>query len=109
MARILEIRTYTLKPGMGDEFQKLVHDISIPMVRRAGIDVVRFGASLHSTDGYFLIRSFDSLEDHRRQEDAFYTSDEWLHGPRAAIMACIDSYSDLVIELDTAVVDALRN
>ena len=58
---LLEIRTYRLKPGTTDGFHRVVVEQSIPLLERAGIDVVRFGPSEQSEDGheeYVLIRVF---------------------------------------------------
>src|SRR5262249_57514330 len=57
---------------------------------------------------YSLIRAFPSLEDRQRAEDAFYGSDEWKNGPRAAVLAAIESYTTVVIQTDEATIRALR-
>lgn len=106
--RFVEIRSYRLKPGTTAEFDRLVTEASAPMLRRQGIDVVAFGRSLRDEDAYYLIRAFPSLEDLERSEAAFYGSDEWRVGPRDAILACIDSYTSIVIEMEDATVDGLR-
>ena len=67
-----------------------------------------YGPSLHDANSYFLIRSFDSIEARQRSEDAFYGSDEWIKGPRQAILACIESYTTVVLPLDRATLDGLR-
>jgi len=54
------------------------------------------------------MRSFASLDDRQQTEDAFYGSDEWRQGPREAILACIESYMDTVIEVDETVIQGLR-
>ncbi len=78
------------------------------MLRRHGIDAVSFGPSLGDRDAYYLMRAYASLEDLERSDAAFYGSDEWRVGPREAILACIDSYASIVIEMDGATVDGLR-
>jgi hypothetical protein len=55
-----------------------------------------------------LIRAFPSLEAHRRQEDAFYSSDAWLEGPRDRVLAPIESYHTIVLEAADAAVAGLR-
>jgi hypothetical protein len=69
---------------------------------------VAYGASPHDEDAYYLIRSYPSLEERHASEDAFYGSDEWRQGPREAILACIDVYTDTLLEVDEAVVAGLR-
>lgn len=48
---ILEIRTYRLKPGTGDEFVRVMREESVPLLEKAGIRVVDCGASLVSEAG----------------------------------------------------------
>jgi hypothetical protein len=106
--RFVEIRSYELKAGNAAEFNRLVTDMSIPMLRSHGIDVVTFGASLHDEDAYYLMRAYATLEELEHSEAAFYDSEEWRLGPREAILACIDRYASIVIELDGVTVDGLR-
>jgi len=106
--RVLEIRTYTLKPGTRDHFHQLVVHDSLPMLARWKVDVVAFGPSLHDKDSYFLMRSFPSVEERDRVEDRFYGSDEWRKGPREAILADIKEYTTVVLPVDTATLEGLR-
>jgi NIPSNAP len=107
-ARILEIRSYNLKPGMHERFRQLFESQASPMLERAGIDVVAFGPSLHEENSWFLMRSFPSIGDRRAREEAFYGSREWREGPRAAVLDCIESYTTVVMELDSTTIEDLR-
>lgn len=107
----MEIRTYRLIPGTRAEFVRVMTEESLPLLAKHGIDVVACGASLVDEDGAeeaFLIRSFPSLEAHREQEEAFYSSQEWREGPREAIVSRIESYHTIVLETSGAAVHALR-
>jgi hypothetical protein len=106
--RTVEIRSYNLKPGTRDRFHQLVESHALPLLRRARIDVVSYGPSLHDADTYYLMRSFASVDDRQRTEDAFYGSAEWRKGPREAILACIENYTTVVVELDAATLDGFR-
>ena len=78
------------------------------MLKRWNVDVVAFGPSLHDEDSYYLIRRYDSLAQREASEDAFYGSYEWRQGPREAIIALIESYTEIVLELDEVIVRGLR-
>lgn len=104
----VEIRGYNLKAGTRDEFHRLFADVALPMLRRFDTDVVNAGPSLHDADSYFLMRAYESLAHREQSQDAFYGSDEWRKGPRAAILALIESYTSVVIEMDEATVAGLR-
>jgi len=41
-------------------------------------------------------------------EDAYYASDDWRLGPRESMLALIECYVDVVIEMDESTVDGLR-
>jgi NIPSNAP len=107
--RVVEIRSYNLKPGTRDRFHQLAERDAVPMLKRWKIDVVAYGPSLHDENSYFLIRSFASVEDRQRSEDAFYGSDEWKNGPRDAVLSCIESYTTVVVHLDDAALKGLRS
>jgi hypothetical protein len=108
MGQLIEIRSYTLKPGTREEFHRLFLQEALPMLQRWNVDVVAYGPSLHDQDSYFLMRRFDSLVRREESEDAFYGSDEWKQGPRESIIALIENYTEIVLELDEATIDGLR-
>jgi len=106
--RLVEIRSYELKPGTRDEYDRLFREEASPLLRQFEIDVVAVGPSTGDPNGYFLIRAFDDLDDRERSEEAFYSSPAWRKGPRAAVLECIVAYTDAVLELPDDLVEALR-
>jgi hypothetical protein len=84
------------------------NDRALPMLQRWQMDVVAYGPSLHDRDSYFLMRGFPGLELRQKSEDAFYGSEEWTQGPRAAILACIESDTTIVVPVDSATLAGLR-
>ena len=108
MRSFVEIRTLNLRPGTRPEFQRLYIERSLPLLKRWNQDVVAHGPSLHDDNTYYVIRRFDSLARRQQSEDDFYSSDDWRKGPREAILACIESYYDVVLELDASTVEGLR-
>lgn len=107
-SRVIENRSYNLKAGTRDRFHELFEREALPLLQRFKVDVVAYGPSLHDRDSYYLMRSFASVADRQRSEDAFYGSDEWRQGPREAILACIESYTTVVIPVDDATLGGLR-
>lgn len=107
--RVLEIRSYRLQPGSRAEFHRLMAERSAPLLRAWGMDVVRFGPSLHEPDAYFLMRAFDSLEHLEQSQAAFYAAPAWRQGPREAIVARILTDANTALELPVAAIDALRD
>jgi hypothetical protein len=107
-AQVLEIRSYNLKPGTRERFHQRFLKEALPMLRRAKIDVVSYGPSLHDDNSYFLMRAFPGVKERQASEDVFYGSDEWKKGPREAVLADIDSYTTVVIAMDAATIKRLR-
>lgn len=105
----IEIRSYTLKPGTRAEFHRLFLERAMPLLQRWNMDVVAYSPSLHDENSYYLIRRFDSLAHRQESEDAFYNSGEWRQGPRESIIALIENYVEVVLELDVATVSGFRN
>ena len=108
MNHFLEIRSYTLQPGTRDEFHRLFLEEAMPLLKRWKVDVVAYGPSLHDENSYYLMRRYNSLAQREQNEDAFYGSDEWRQGPRAAILARIENYTEIVLELDGVTLEGLR-
>ncbi len=80
----------------------------MPLLKRWNIDVVAYGPSLHDENSYYLMRRYDSLAQREESENAFYSSDEWRQGPREAILALIENYTEIVMKLDDATLQGLR-
>src|SRR5688572_2043650 len=106
--RVVEIRSYNLKAGTRDRFHQLFLKEALPMLKRWKVDVIAHGPSLHDQDSYFLMRGFNGVDVRQKEEDAFYGSEEWIKGPRERVLADIDSYTTIVVQLDEATTQGLR-
>jgi hypothetical protein len=108
MNHFVEIRSLNLKPNTREEFHRLYIEEALPLLKRWHFDVVAHGPSLHDENSYYVIRRFDSLAQREEMEDTYYASDDWRQGPREAILALIENYMDIVLELDENTVQRLR-
>jgi len=109
MNRLVEIRSYKLKPGSSERFHELVVTRSLPLLRAWHMEVVAYGPSLDDADGYFLIRAYDSLEHLQSSQQAFYGSDDWRKGPRQSIIDLIETDWNAVLWLTPEAVNAIRS
>jgi hypothetical protein len=109
MNHLIEIRSITLKPGTREEFHQLYIQQALPLLKHWNFDVVAHGPSLHDENSYYVIRRFNSLTQRDQMEDAYYGSDDWRQGPREAILALMENYTDIVLELDDVTVRRLRD
>ena len=108
MNHLIEIRILNLKPGTREEFHRLYIEQALPLLKRWNFDVVAHGPSLHDENTYYVIRRFYSLAQRDEMEDSYYASDDWRQGPRERILALIENYTDIVLELDEVTVQGLR-
>lgn len=109
MNRLVEIRSYRLKPGALAAFHELVVSDVMPMLSKA-MDVVAYGPSPHEPDCYFLVRAYADLADLNAQQGAFYASAAWLEGPRPKVLGHIAQFLNTVLWLGPeAIADLRRN
>lgn len=99
--QVLEILTLDVKPGRRDEFHHLYVTEALPLLRQWKFQVLEHGPSLHDASSYYIIRLFNSLEDRRASEDAYYNSDDWKNGPRTAILDLVDHFAYAVVSAST--------
>lgn len=108
MNALVEIRSYTLKEGMATEFAQVMRQQSLPLLRAAGMDVVSFSQSLQDADLFVLMRAYRDLDHLTHSQDQFYGSDAWRHGPREAVLACIENYMSVALQADGHLLAGLR-
>jgi len=108
MKKFVEVRSLNMKPGSRTQFHRLFLDHALPLLKKWKMDVVAFGPSPHDENSYYVIRSFESLEHRQVSEDNYYESSDWREGPREHMLALIESYIDIVIEMEDGTVNALR-
>jgi len=108
MNHFVEIRSIEIKPGQREEFHRLYIEKSVPLLQQFNFDLVAYGPSLQEENSYYVIRRYDSLPQREQMEEAFYGSDDWKLGPREGIMALLENYVDIVLELDDITVQGLR-
>jgi len=95
---ITEIRIYKLKENTATEFNTVFTEQSLPMMKRWKVNVVDFGFSLIDKDSFYLIRSYENLDQRKESQEAFYGSNEWINGPEKQIMACISTYNTTLVD-----------
>jgi hypothetical protein len=98
---IVEIRIYKLKKNSSENFIKVFTEQSLPMMKAWKIDVVAYGFSLIDKDSFYLIRNYESVEQRKESQEAFFGSEEWINGPEKEIMSYIDTYNTVVTDSAT--------
>ena len=106
--RIVEIRSYNLKPGTRARFQHGSSQESLPMLQRWKVDVVAYGPSLHDTDFVLPDARLREPRGTAAQRGRVLRKRRVEEGPREAILADIENYTTLVLPLDEAAIQGLR-
>ncbi|SDY55688.1 NIPSNAP protein [Lysobacter sp. yr284] len=106
-ARLVEIRTYRLKPGHAARFEAAMAQ-ALPMVRASGMDVIAFGRSDHEHESYYLIRAYADRAQLDAQQQAFYSSAAWRQGPRQGLVDCLQDYLNTLLWLAPGSIEDLR-
>jgi hypothetical protein len=106
--RLIEVRSYKLKPGSSAAFHAAATQSAVPLLREWGMEVVAFGPSPHEVDAYFLVRAYADLAERNAQQEAFYGSDAWKNGPSASIVPLVESYLNTLLWLSPEAIDDLR-
>jgi hypothetical protein len=109
MTRLLEIRTYRLKPGTLADFHEAMHTRAVPMLRSKGMDVVTYGKSDHEEETYHLVRAYANRQALEAEQAAFYDSAEWREGPRSALVDRIETYLNTLLWASDETVDSMRS
>jgi hypothetical protein len=99
---VLDLRTYKLRPGAGEQFGRILKTDVLPMLDRFGIEVVGYGPSLDDADSYYLVRRFGSISKRNERLDTFYGSEEWRRQQRERVLALIDSFHVLLLPAASA-------
>ncbi|KOX05188.1 MULTISPECIES: NIPSNAP family protein [unclassified Streptomyces] len=94
---LLEIRLFTVKPGLREEFHRISRDGTIPLMRDCGITVVAHGPSRNDEDGYYLLRAFRSEEERVALSQSVYATDEWLAKYDEVVPEMMASYQTSVV------------
>ncbi|MFJ9003803.1 hypothetical protein [Streptomyces canus] len=94
---LLEIRLFTVKPGVREEFHRVSRDGTIPLMRDCGITVVAHGPSLNDEDGYYLLRAFPSEEQRVELSQSVYATDVWLRKYADVVPEMMASYQTSVV------------
>lgn len=105
--RIVEIRTYKLKPGTAPQFLDAFQH-ALPLLRDSGMDIVAFGRSDHEHESFFLVRAYSDRVALEEQQHAFYSSARWRNGPRGPLVACIEEYLNTLLWMPDQAVEDLR-
>ena len=97
--RIVEMRTYRLKPGTRAEFLEIFRTRSLPAHTEIGMRILGPWVSAEDPDVFFFMRGFPSLESREPMKEQFYEGPLWKGELEAKLMPMIEKYDVVVVEM----------
>src|SRR2546427_6114402 len=73
---IVEVRKYTIKPGLRARFIDFFETRAVPAQRGVGMGILGPLLDLENPDVFIWLRGFPSLEERERMKTTFYRSEE---------------------------------
>jgi hypothetical protein len=95
---IVEMRTYTTKPGMRSSFLEIFRSKSIPIHRDIGMKILGPFLSIEDPDTFFFMRGFPDLASREPMKQRFYESELWKRELEAVLMPMLDTYRVVLVE-----------
>ena len=83
---IVEVRKYTIKPGLRAKFIEFFESRAMPARRDEGMAILGPMLDLENPDVFVWLRGFPSLEARDRMKTTFYEGDLWLRELEAITM-----------------------
>jgi hypothetical protein len=97
--RIVEMRTYKLKPGVRAEFLEIFRTRSMPAHKEIGMRILGPWVSVEDPDVFFFMRGFADLESREPMKEAFYEGPLWKGELEARLMPMIERYDVVLVEM----------
>jgi len=95
---IIEMRTYTTKPGMRERFLEIFRTRSVPAHREIGMTIAGPYLSLEDPDTFFFMRGFPDLASREPMKARFYESELWTRELEQLLMPMLERYDVVLVE-----------
>src|SRR6202140_1358788 len=96
--KIIEMRTYKLKPGKRSEFLEIFRSKSIPAHAEIGMKILGPFLSLEDPDTFFFMRGFPDLASREPMKAKFYEGELWQRELENLLMPILDKYDGVLAE-----------
>jgi hypothetical protein len=97
MSNIVELRQYSLKPGMRDGLIALFEREFVESQEETGIDVIGTFHDADDPDRFIWLRGYPDMESRARSLHAFYGGSLWKANRDAAVATMVDSENVLLL------------
>lgn len=103
-APLLEMRLFKVRPGTREEFHRISHEGTVPLMRSLGITVLAYGPATNNDDQWYLLRTFSSEEQRRQQAVELYAHETWERDFDTPVMGMIEDYRIAVMPATPALI-----
>lgn len=105
---IVEVRKYTIKPGLRAKFIEFFETRSVPAMRELGMEIVGPLLDVENPDVFVFLRGFPSREERDRMKKEFYEGKLWVNELEAIAMPMLDQYEVILTESSSGFVNFLQ-
>ena len=95
---LVEIRHYTIAPGLRDEFVAGFEDQVVPAMTEAGMRILGVFTGVEDPDAFSYLRAFEDMAERERLTQEFYRGVVWLETMRDKALAMESSYEVHLVE-----------
>ena len=95
---VIEMRTYTTKPGRREEFLEIFRAKSMPAHAEIGMKILGPFPSLEDPDTFFFMRGFPDLASREPMKARFYEGELWKKELENALMPMLEKYEVVLVE-----------
>jgi hypothetical protein len=95
---IIEMRTYTTKPGKRSEFLEIFRFKSVPAHTEIGMNILGSFLSVEDSDTFFFMRGFPDLASREPMKAKFYEGELWKRELENVLLPMLEKYEVVLVE-----------
>jgi hypothetical protein len=95
---VIEMRTYTTKPGKREEFLKIFRTKSMPAHAVIGMKILGPFSSLEDPNTFFFMRGFPDLASREPMKAQFYEGELWKRELEGVLMPMLEKYEVVLVD-----------
>ena len=97
---IVEIRTYTTKPGLRQRFLDLFETRTRPLQLSIGMGIIGPWIDQEHPDRFVWLRTFPSMDERERMKRELYEGAEWTGELEALMMPMLEDFTSVLTEIE---------
>lgn len=95
---IIEMRTYTTKPGKRSAFLEIFRARAVPAHAEIGMKILGPFPSVENPDTFFFLRGFPDIASRESMKAQFYGGPLWTEELEPVVMPMLEHYEVVVVD-----------